>query len=83
MLKDIKSNIFSNVVGNPTGSNVNEGVKIYHNNKNDGVIAFGGGSGLDVGKAIAFMSVTGSINLGICRILEIIGQKLMMKKLHQ
>jgi alcohol dehydrogenase class IV len=52
----IKSDIFSNVVGNPTGANVNEGVKIYHNNKNDGVIAFGGGSGLDVGKAIAFMS---------------------------
>jgi len=49
-------NIFSNVVGNPTGSNVNEGVKEYHKNKNDGVIAFGGGSGLDVGKAIAFMS---------------------------
>ena len=54
--KDIKSNIFSNVIGNPTGSNVNEGVKIYHKNNNDGVIAFGGGSGLDVGKAIAFMS---------------------------
>ena len=52
----IKSDIFSNVVSNPTGANVNEGVKIYHNNKNDGVIAFGGGSGLDVGKAIAFMS---------------------------
>ena len=56
-VEGIKSYIFSNVVGNPTGSNVNEGVKIYHNNKNDGVIAFGGGSGLDVGKAIAFMSV--------------------------
>jgi len=55
-VEGIKSNIFSNVVGNPTGSNVNEGVKIYCNNKNDGVIAFGGGSGLDVGKAIAFMS---------------------------
>ena len=55
-VEGIKSYIFSNVVGNPTGSNVNEGVKIYYNNKNDGVIAFGGGSGLDVGKAIAFMS---------------------------
>ena len=55
-VEGVKSNIFSNVVGNPTGSNVNEGVKIYYNNKNDGVIAFGGGSGLDVGKAIAFMS---------------------------
>jgi alcohol dehydrogenase len=52
----IKSNIFSNIVGNPTGNNVNEGVIIYHHNKNDGIIAFGGGSSLDVGKAIAFMS---------------------------
>lgn len=52
----INSNIFSNVISNPTGKNVNEGVKSYHKNQNDGVIALGGGSGLDVGKAIAFMS---------------------------
>jgi alcohol dehydrogenase class IV len=55
-IEGLETNIFSNVVGNPTGINVNEGVKEYHNNNNDGVIAFGGGSGLDVGKAIAFMS---------------------------
>ena len=48
--------VFSNAVGNPTGSNVEEGVEFYKKNKCDGVIAFGGGSGLDVGKAIAFMS---------------------------
>ena len=48
--------IFSNVKGNPTGNNVNEGVTLYKKNNCDGVIAFGGGSGLDVGKAIAFMS---------------------------
>ncbi|MDB2515143.1 iron-containing alcohol dehydrogenase [Candidatus Pelagibacter bacterium] len=48
--------LYSNVVGNPTGSNVNEGVDFYKKNNCDGVIAFGGGSGLDVGKAIAFMS---------------------------
>ena len=48
--------IYSNVVGNPTGSNVTEGVNYYNKNNCDGVIAFGGGSGLDVGKAIAFMS---------------------------
>ena len=53
-LKDVK--IFSNFSGNPTGNNVNEGVKIFNENKCDGVIALGGGSGLDVGKAIAFMS---------------------------
>ena len=48
--------IYSNVVGNPTGNNVTEGVNYYNKNNCDGVIAFGGGSGLDVGKAIAFMS---------------------------
>ena len=48
--------IFSNFSGNPSGDNVNDGVKIFNENKCDGVIAFGGGSGLDVGKAIAFMS---------------------------
>ena len=51
-----KVEIFSNVIGNPTGSNVKEGVQAYRQNNCDGVIAFGGGSALDVGKAIAFMS---------------------------
>ena len=51
-----KVNLYSDVVGNPTGKNVTEGVDCYNKNNCDGVIAFGGGSGLDVGKAIAFMS---------------------------
>ena len=60
-LSNLKQNsfeviLYSNVVGNPTGTNVNEGVEIYRKNNCDGVIAFGGGSGLDVGKAVAFMS---------------------------
>ena len=49
-------NTFSNFSGNPIGTNVDEGVVVFKKNKCDGVIAFGGGSGLDVGKAIAFMS---------------------------
>ena len=53
-LNDIK--IFSDFSGNPIGENVDDGVKIFNEFKCDGVIAFGGGSGLDVGKAIAFMS---------------------------
>ena len=53
---NIPVELYSNVVGNPTGTNVNEGVAFYKQNNCDGVIAFGGGSGLDVGKAIAFMS---------------------------
>ena len=51
-----KLTTFSNFSGNPIGSNVDEGVLIFKKNNCDGVIAFGGGSGLDVGKAIAFMS---------------------------
>ena len=58
LLKDnnFSIKVYSKVIGNPTGTNVDEGVKSYKENNCDGVIAFGGGSGLDVGKAIAFMS---------------------------
>ena len=58
ILKNEKINLelFSDVVGNPTGTNVNEGVESFRKNNCDGVICFGGGSGLDVGKSIAFMS---------------------------
>ncbi len=56
-LKNFKSlNVFSNFAGNPIGENVDEGVKEFKKNNCDGVIAIGGGSALDVGKAIAFMS---------------------------
>lgn len=52
----IKFNVYSNVQGNPTGKNVTEGVAFYKGNGHDSVIAFGGGSALDAGKTIAFMS---------------------------
>ena len=48
-------NVFSKFSGNPTGKNVMEGVSLYTKKNCDGVIAFGGGSALDVGKGIAFM----------------------------
>ncbi|MFK5881501.1 MAG: iron-containing alcohol dehydrogenase [Sulfurospirillum sp.] len=54
--KNIPFTVFSDVQPNPTGENVQNGVEIYKENKNDGVIAFGGGSALDAGKTIAFMS---------------------------
>ena len=53
---DVTTEVYSNVKGNPTGTHVKEGVNFYKKKNCDGVIAFGGGSGLDVGKAIAFMS---------------------------
>ena len=58
VLKDgnISNELYSNVDGNPTEKNVYSGVDFFKRNNCDGVIAFGGGSALDVGKAIAFMS---------------------------
>jgi hypothetical protein len=48
--------LFSNIKPNPTGSNVEDGVSVYRQGDHDGVIAFGGGSGLDAGKAIAVVA---------------------------
>lgn len=47
---------FSDIQGNPTGSNIEAGTNAFRAGKHDGVIAFGGGSALDAGKAIALMS---------------------------
>ena len=48
--------IYSDVQGNPTGSNVTNGVKVFLEGDHDGVIAIGGGSGMDAGKGIAFLA---------------------------
>ena len=55
--KSISHSIFTEIKGNPTGKNVSDGVKKFCSESHDGVIAIGGGSSLDAGKAIAFMSV--------------------------
>ena len=47
--------VFAKIQGNPTGQNVEDGVAAYHAGNHDGVIAFGGGSGLDAAKAVALM----------------------------
>ena len=48
--------VFSDIKGNPNSKNVEDGLKAYRAGKHDGVIAFGGGSALDAGKAVALMS---------------------------
>src|SRR4051794_18522228 len=48
--------VFSDVRPNPVAANVAAGVKALKSGGHDGVIAFGGGSALDVGKVIAFMA---------------------------
>lgn len=51
----LPSAVFSDVRGNPVGKNVYDGVAAYRAHDADGVVAFGGGSALDVGKAVALM----------------------------
>ena len=47
--------LFSNVDPNPNEKNLNSGINAFKDGNHDGVIAFGGGSGLDLGKLVAFM----------------------------
>ncbi len=51
----IPTALFSDVQPNPVWRNVEAGIKAYREGGHDGVIAFGGGSPLDVAKSIAFM----------------------------
>lgn len=47
--------LFAEVQGNPVEANVDAGVAAYRGGDHDGVVAFGGGSALDVAKAVALM----------------------------
>ena len=47
--------VFDKVQSNPIAGNVADGLEAYRAGGHDGVVAFGGGSALDVGKVIAFM----------------------------
>jgi alcohol dehydrogenase class IV len=48
--------MFSDVDPNPNEMNAAAGVQDYRDGGHDGVVAFGGGSGLDLGKLVAFMA---------------------------
>ncbi len=52
----LPTGLFSELQPNPLGSNVVAGVDVFRAGEHDGVIAFGGGSAMDVGKLIAFLS---------------------------
>ncbi len=52
----LRCELFSNIKPNPTGQNVEDGVQAYVEGQHDGVIAFGGGSGIDAAKAVALMA---------------------------
>ena len=48
--------LFAEVDANPTGANLEAGIAAYLAGDHDGVVAFGGGSGLDLAKAVALMA---------------------------
>jgi alcohol dehydrogenase class IV len=51
----LKAALFADVRPNPVEENVLAGCKAFNDGKHDGVVALGGGSGLDTGKMIALM----------------------------
>ena len=51
----IPTKVYSEVKGNPVSRYVTKGVEVFKSGNHDGVIAFGGGSSLDVGKSIALL----------------------------
>jgi len=48
--------IFADVDPNPDERNLEAGIAAFNGSGHDGVVAFGGGSGLDLGKLVAFMA---------------------------
>ena len=52
----VQTALFSGVDANPNEHNLEQGLEAYRTGGHDGVIALGGGSGLDLGKLVAFMS---------------------------
>lgn len=53
---ELPAGLFSDMQPNPVGRDVEAGVQVLRAGAHDGVIAMGGGSGLDVGKAVALMA---------------------------
>ena len=56
----IKSNIYSNISPNPRDDEIDGGCKVYKEGNHDAIIAIGGGSAMDGGKAISL-----TVNSGI------------------
>jgi alcohol dehydrogenase class IV len=52
----LNAGLFSEVQSNPTDRNLEAGIEAFKSGGHDGVVAFGGGSGLDLGKLVAFQA---------------------------
>ena len=56
-IKNISPCVYNRVKADPPESNIFEAVNLYQNHKADGVIGFGGGSSMDVAKAVSYFSI--------------------------
>jgi len=52
----LRAGLYAGVKGNPSDENIDNGVEALRAGGHDGVVAIGGGSAMDAGKAIAFMT---------------------------
>ena len=64
-IKNISSCVYNRVKADPPESNIFEAVNLYQNHKADGVIGFGGGSSMDVAKAVSYFSIN-NVNIKEC-----------------
>jgi alcohol dehydrogenase class IV len=55
-LAESGAGLFADIHANPVGADVEAGVAAYRSGGHDGIVAFGGGSALDVGKTVAFQA---------------------------
>ena len=54
--EDLTSSFYEETPANPTEKAVNEALELYKTNNCDGVVGFGGGSSMDLAKAVALMA---------------------------
>ena len=64
-IKNILPSVYNKVKADPPESNIFEAVNLYKNHKADGVIGFGGGSSMDVAKAVSYFSIN-NVNIKEC-----------------
>ena len=64
-IKNISPCVYNKVKADPPESNIFEAVNLFQNHKADGVIGFGGGSSMDVAKAVSYFSIN-NVNIKEC-----------------
>ena len=55
--KNIQSTVYKDVLADPPEYNIFEAVELFHEFDADGVIGLGGGSSMDVAKAVSYFSM--------------------------